>query len=231
MSVSISVFRAQQRLSAEQILDQMVKVYAECKSYRDSGTVDVRSAPRKADINGTFTTAFIRPDQFRFELKAQMSTEHSTGETKKRAMHYIASRNNGKDYRFYNLPTPKKEMLPLDLAMAGATGISGGSATISADMLLPVEFKGNIVLTDMTETKRLKDAQVNGVDCYCIKGRRVEIPTTVWIHKNTFLIQKIHSKSDELNSDMAFESTTTWKSSINQKIPKEVLDFNAPKAK
>src|SRR5512137_1163163 len=61
-------------LTAQQILDKAATTYATCKSYRDSGVVTndfgPRSAgdrfPRHVDVK-PFRTAFVRPDQFRFE--------------------------------------------------------------------------------------------------------------------------------------------------------------------
>ena len=57
--------------SPEQILDRMAKAYADCKSYRDSGivtTVFVEDAGKRT-VEKPFTTAFVRPDMFRFEFK------------------------------------------------------------------------------------------------------------------------------------------------------------------
>lgn len=66
-------------LTARQILDQVATTYATCKSYRDSGVVTndfgPHSAgdhfPRHVDVK-PFRTAFVRPDQFRFEYDAQI---------------------------------------------------------------------------------------------------------------------------------------------------------------
>ena len=53
-------------LSAQQILDKMATAYATCKSYRDSGVVTNFFNPQHIDVK-PFRTAFVRPDQFRFE--------------------------------------------------------------------------------------------------------------------------------------------------------------------
>ena len=56
--------------SAKQILDHVAKTYADCKSYRDSGVV--KTVFVQQDGNRTeeksFTTAFVRPDRYRFEF-------------------------------------------------------------------------------------------------------------------------------------------------------------------
>ncbi|HUR59136.1 MAG TPA: sigma-70 family RNA polymerase sigma factor, partial [Opitutaceae bacterium] len=55
-------------LSALQILERMAQTYAQCASYFDTGVV--RSASKDAGgrmAELTFSTAFVRPDRFRFE--------------------------------------------------------------------------------------------------------------------------------------------------------------------
>ena len=62
-------------LTAREILDKMATTYATCKSYRDSGVVTndfgphntTDRYPRHIAIK-PFRTAFVRPDQFRFEF-------------------------------------------------------------------------------------------------------------------------------------------------------------------
>src|SRR5882672_2574145 len=61
----------QDALTAKQIFDRMAKTYAECKSYRDSGVVKTVfiQADGKRTVEKPFTTAFVRPDRFRFEYR------------------------------------------------------------------------------------------------------------------------------------------------------------------
>jgi hypothetical protein len=61
----------QDALTAKQVLDRMAKVYAGCKSYRDSGLVKTVfvQVDGKHTVEKPFTTAFICPDRFRFEYK------------------------------------------------------------------------------------------------------------------------------------------------------------------
>ena len=61
-------------IEVRQILDRMEKAYAECKSYRDSGVIKLvtfleNTVSRQPPIEYSFTTAFVRPDRFRFEIK------------------------------------------------------------------------------------------------------------------------------------------------------------------
>src|SRR5262245_19141697 len=58
-------------LKAQDVLDRMAAAYAGCKSYIDSGVVetvfDVPDGKQQTEVK-PFTTAFVRPDQFRFEF-------------------------------------------------------------------------------------------------------------------------------------------------------------------
>ena len=63
----------EEALTAPQILDRMTEVYANCKSYRDSGVVKTlvihpENWLRNRTTEGPFKTAFIRADRFRFEM-------------------------------------------------------------------------------------------------------------------------------------------------------------------
>ncbi len=62
--------------SAQEILDRMAKVYANCKSYRDSGVVKTLFLQDngKRTVEKPFTTAFERSGRFRFEYRQGLST-------------------------------------------------------------------------------------------------------------------------------------------------------------
>ena len=58
-------------LTAKQIVKRMAEEYAKCKSYQDLGVVKtVFILPDlKRTVEKPFTTAFVRPDRFRFESR------------------------------------------------------------------------------------------------------------------------------------------------------------------
>jgi outer membrane lipoprotein-sorting protein len=56
-------------LTSEEILDRMVEAYSSCKTYQDSGvvkTIFIQNGGERV-VEKRFTTAFVRPDRFRFE--------------------------------------------------------------------------------------------------------------------------------------------------------------------
>src|SRR5436309_3249582 len=58
-------------LSAAEILQRMAQTYAACNSYQDSGSVVTvfRSRGGERTTTRPITTAFVRPDRFRFEFQ------------------------------------------------------------------------------------------------------------------------------------------------------------------
>ena len=70
-SISSSLAQDAKQGAAEEILRGVEKVYATCKSYRDSGTVaseELLAAGKQHDT-AQFSTVFVRPDSFRFEYQ------------------------------------------------------------------------------------------------------------------------------------------------------------------
>ena len=120
--------------SAGQILDRMVRAYADCKTYRDTGVVKTVfiEANGTRTVEKPFTTAMVRPDRFRFEYK-------ETGNQRNR---YIIW-SSGKDVKtWWGIKPGIKMSDSLELALAGATGVSGGSAHTIPAMLLPDKVSG-----------------------------------------------------------------------------------------
>ncbi len=174
-------------LTAQQILDKMAAAYATCKSYRDSGVVtndfgprpgSGATYPRHVDVK-PFRTAFVRPDLFRFEY------DNPTPEKS-----YIIWAKRG-DVRTWWYVKPGVEKQPsLGEAVAGATGVSSGSAHIIPSLLLPDRIGGR-KLTAMTDLKRLPDEVVEQTLCFKLEGKYVNRPTTLWLEKADFLLVRM----------------------------------------
>lgn len=204
------------QLTAKQIVERMAEEYAKCKSYRDSGvvkTVFIRP-DRQRTVEKPFTTAFVRPGRFRFEYK----------DDKERR--YIVWRN-GKDVQTWwdIIPGIEKEA-SLDLALAGATGVSSGSAHTVPALLIPNEVSGRR-LTGITEAKRIEDTKLDKVDCFRIQGPYAGSPVTIWVEKETFLVRRIDSQ--KTFDDFRTEETTTYEPVIDGEISDEMLEFNPPR--
>jgi len=63
--------------SAEEIVGKALSAYASCKSYADAGRVQIiflTKLGRRTEIK-PFSTAFVRPDAFRFEFQSRRGEE------------------------------------------------------------------------------------------------------------------------------------------------------------
>jgi outer membrane lipoprotein-sorting protein len=235
-----------QAFSAAEILAHMAETYAKCTTYQDSGcvsTVFVRADSEHTDKK-PFSTAFIRPALFRFDFK---STHDGSN------WHRYIVWADGADVRtWWSIQSEVEQRPSLSLALAGATGVSGGSAHTTPALLMPDSIGGRR-LTELTDLKRLEDAQSGEFDCFRIQGksviniqsaelerRRREVmkltgkdlgisetgPETLWIDKSTFLLRRIDEQTQF--SSFRTESTTIYEPSIDVPIADKQLLFDPP---
>lgn len=209
-------------LTARQILDRMAKTYAECKSYRDSGLVKTIffQADGKRTVEKPFTTAFVRPDRFRFEYNHEKDNN--------RTYRYIVWRKGKEVQTWWDVTPGIQKPESLSLALSGATGVSSGSAHTVPVLLLPDEVGGGRI-TDMTQTRRIEDAKFEKVECFRIESENGKRNTMLWIDKKTFLLRRIDERKGFDN--FRTERMTTYGPVIDKEIPEELLEFNPPEQK
>src|SRR5437660_3207129 len=117
-------------MNPEQILAALAEVYAECGSYRDCGQVVTRfvhlddNPPRT--VMQPFSTAFVRPHRFRFEYRDEYGR-------------YIVWANGEAVQTWWDVSPGVEQQESLEMALAGATGVSGGSAHTIPALLMPVQ--------------------------------------------------------------------------------------------
>lgn len=208
--------------NATEIIMQLENVYKTCESYSDSGivkTVFFTNDDKRIDEK-PFTTAFIRPDQFRFEYSSKFPIPGSE------SMRHIVWAN-GEDVRtWWDIKPGAKQMPSLGMAIAAATGVSSGSALTIPRLLMPEVIEAWSV-TNLQQTNRIDDAVLDGVDCYRVQGKdKSSRITTLWISKKTYLIHRI-DESHQF-TDFRTETTTTYKPNVNNVIDENKLTFNAP---
>jgi outer membrane lipoprotein-sorting protein len=204
--------------TAETILAQMKQTYASCETYQDTGVVTttfIQSSGNWIDEK-PFLTAFVRPDRFRFEHKeTQSSVEYR----------YIIWRNGAEVLSWWDVTPGIKTEESLDMAIAGATGVSSGSAHTIPTLLLPNEISGR-QLTDITEARRIDDAEIDSINCYRIQGKYAGDPITIWIEAKTFLVRRIETQ--HTFTDFSTETVTTYSPVVNGIVSDDMLAFNPP---
>jgi outer membrane lipoprotein-sorting protein len=209
---------APEQLTAEQILQRVASTYAKCRSYQDSGLVETIfiETDREWTEKISFKTAFVRPDRFRFEYAESKCEEQNK---------YIIWQDGDEVLTWWDISPGIKEPPSLGMAIAGATGVSYGSANTIPALFLPKEICGYAVV-DLAGAKRIDDATCEKDECFRIEGDWFGSPTTIWIDKATYLIRRIDSSHQF--EDFRTSDTTTYEPEINVDIPDELLEFNPP---
>ena len=168
--------------AADELLKKVAQKYQTMKTYRADGTIrmDADSAGRKLQIETSFTMLLKKPNLYLISWKQtgivpQSGTVWSDGT---------------QPYLYMAATNAYGKMESDEMALAGATGISGGAAFTIPSMFLPV-------FTKPAELSRLKDPQikeseaVEGDDCYVIAGSSpLSAKETFWISKESHLIRK-----------------------------------------
>jgi hypothetical protein len=208
-----------QALSARQIMDQMISVYANCNTYVDEGEVrTVFHQPNgKRTVSKPFSTAFVRPSEFRFEFKDRRGEDEWNS--------YIIWKGADSVKTWWSIKPGIATAPNLSLALAGATGVSGGSASTVPTLLMPEMAMGNRIksLSDLT---LIGEEEVNGSTAYKIEGKDFrKNALTIWVNRDTLLIVKIHQRNKFPTFET--ETTTSYKPQANVSAEGK-LAFNAP---
>jgi outer membrane lipoprotein-sorting protein len=155
-------------MTAEAVLQSMVTKYSSMKSYQDRGVVLTKwpDKPEPDEIN--FATVFRRPDRFRFDWTSHhpypplrhLKTQHVVWYDGANAFHYTEGEDGG-----------IKLQESLFMAIAGATGISKGSALTVFNMLMP-EI-GAVSFTNL-RSLQLREDVIEGTSCHWIRGQNFQ---------------------------------------------------------
>ena len=210
---------ARQDFSAREILARMARAYAECDSYLDEGVVTTVfiDDDRTWTTERPFSTALVRPDRFRFEY-----SEREPGFLR---LEYIVWRD-GREVRSWFHATPGvEEVSSLSLALAGATGVSGGSAHTIPHLLMPDQLGGSS-LAYLRDPELLETTDLDGFECYRIRSVSADSPEVLWIDKSSYLVRRIDEATEF--DDFRTEKVTTYRPQINGPIADELLAFDPP---
>lgn len=233
-------------MTAEDVIAALKTAYASCHTYADTGCVRTvflnPDGSTKFVSTKPFETAFVRPDRFRFEFSS-----HHPGLTE--YSRYIIAVNGPDVRKWWDISPGVERPESLALALAGATGVSGGSAHTVPALLLPETERAR--LGERAAPSLMADAEWDGVPCYRIQLREVADPErerqfreemlrirgwcpppsereaeVVWIDRVTFLLRRIESSTRF--SDFRTECVTSYEPTFDEPIPDEHLEFDPP---
>jgi hypothetical protein len=216
LTTSVGHAQEKERVSAQQILDRMVSVYASCKSYMDKGRVkQVFPGARGQVVRKPFTTAFVRPSHFRFEFSED---DEFTSQQ------FVAWRDHTSIRSWWSIQRETKYHETLAEPLCNATGISGTSAIVVPSMVFQ-NLGDTRRIQFMTELRLIGEEKVSGRAAYRIQGKDFTNRwlTTVWIDKETFLLIKLFEK--QKSKTVNVELTIEYEPQINIDVPPEKLTF------
>ena len=183
---------------AAQLLGRLFAAYGSFSSYEDDGIVSMgdRNNPLRPDT--TFRTLFRRPSLFRFEFASPHPYEPLA--------HIVTTSICGHDgvspymwQKHHDSPPSLEICESLDLAVAGATGISSGSAYTIAQLLMP-QAEGS--LAALEELSLGESESVEGVTCSVVRGKlsRADAETDLFVDLATSTLRRVDSRFDRFSS-------------------------------
>jgi hypothetical protein len=167
-------------LSAAAIIKQSQAAYAALNSYRDDGkSVSTLGKVTAASFN--FTIQLARTNFYKI-----VWWQGEDSFTPKGA---VWSAGTGDFLWMSVFGSDARKQPGQELALAGATGISGGAAASIPGTFFNLHWGG--MLAGAAEDTRLPDAKIDGTDCYVLTHGGDGRTNMLWIGKQDFLIHQI----------------------------------------
>jgi hypothetical protein len=213
--------RAQgQQPSARRIVEQMTSVYGSCHSYLDEGEVRTvfleRNGPR-TQVK-PFSTAFVRPSDFRFEYKERRGEDEWNS--------YVIWRGADSVKTWWSIRPGVESPQDLPAALGGAAGVSSGASMTVPVMLMPELALGSRIKS-LSGLKLVGEEEVNGGRAYRVEGLDSRNNAlTIWVDEASMLLVKTFEKRK--TEKFESEVTTTYKPQVDVSVVQERLAFNPP---
>ncbi len=194
--------------AAESLLRQMEAAYARLQSYSDTSTAKFRNPDGSERSTVDFKIWFARPGQFRVDAQ---STRADGGATRREVMW-----TDGEKARAWSSDKP---VVNLDkIQIAGSRMF--GTYAYHVPTLLDASYGGKKRLHELGSPNLTGEENVDGVDCYRIRGEFHGDPYEVWLGKSDHLVRKIvatyaGNQMEEIHRNVA----------INTPIELEVFKF------
>lgn len=216
---SAQVRTSRRKPDPKAIIARMAQKYGTLSSYEDIGLV-VNTTDR--DTGGSiekkpFKIFFTRPNLFRFEWIDYFPWKEGR-------LYMIWS--NGKGAFSYSQPDDYEQEESLEMAIAGATGISRGAAYTIPTML--TNQTSGFTFSDLDKLTLVNEEIFEGELCYHLQGfNRSKELHDLWIGKKDYLLRKSRDESKhEAETWISEEIHRNIK--VNQPISGNVFDYKPP---
>ena len=211
----LSLAQRAEQTTAGQILARVTSVYASCRAYSDEGEVSTKfdTGFSRPQIDH-FSTAFVRPDSFRFELRASLGNKENR---------YVAWKAGNLEKAGWPIGVRQER---IDETLVSLFGVSHGSALTVPALLLPDLFHGKGLFASLTEVRLNGEEKIDGHRAFKIEATLQDESFKLWIDASQFLVHKIHYKSKQGNFDQ--ETTIKYRPLVNVEVSPAQLAFNPP---
>lgn len=184
----IGIACSAQETQPQAIVQKVIVAYASLKTYSAEGTIisDIDSGVGKMKIEASFSMKLKKPNSYLivWEQKMAMIPFPQSG----------AVWNEGNQPYLYMGVAEEKAYSKMSndgMALAGATGISGGAAFTIPSLFFSVFKEKPDNFASLIDPKLTGSEPVEDDDCYVITGSsKVSKLETFWISKKTYMIKK-----------------------------------------
>lgn len=210
-------------LSAGEVLANMAAAYARCSSYEDSGVAWVEFSGWPGHVSGTwFRTSFVRGGGFRFEYEEE-NTE-SLFDRLRSPKRMVIWGDNHRAQCWWTVGGLSADTLNMEIA--GATGVSDGTAHTIPRMLLPMHITGRS-LSDLGDATLASIESIEGSPCFRIEGKYADQRLTIWVDTANYLLRRTLSR-DVLEGGTEVVETTVYAPRLNVEIDPAAFAFEPP---
>jgi len=211
----LSFAQRTQQMTAADILARVASVYSSCHAYSDEGKVSTKfNIAFSTPMIYRFSTAFVRPAAFRFELHTGVGNKGSR---------YVAWKAGDLEKAGWPIGVRHES---IDEALLGLFGASQGSSLTVPALLFPGLFHGQGLFASLAELKLNGNEKVDGHRAFKIEAALQDEPFKLWIDTSQFLVLKIVFKSKVGNFEQ--ETTIKYRPLLNVEVSPAQLAFNPP---
>ena len=177
-------------MDENRLLASVADAYASLSSYIDEGVVNTTLRMPEASFQHAkkFSTAYVKPNLFRFKLESP----HPYPPLAHFITTYICGFDGTSAYlwtQHHDQPAEVCIETQFDMAVAGATGISGGSVRTIASLFF--REVGGVRITDFTSAVMADDEDFEGTRCHVVSAQNPRgYVQSLWIDHTTLTIRK-----------------------------------------
>jgi hypothetical protein len=176
-------------VDAQEVLQRMIALYGSLISYSDTGHVKTKIVSSGVIHRRWFSTLYQKPSSFRFTF----FSPHPYPQLGHLVTQHVVGAEGAEGYRITKGPDdaqPLRSTTSVNLAIAGATGISSGSAHTIGRLLLP-QVEGLSIL-DLLDPRFNDETDIDGKVCHSITARFPKGgEQALWIEKDSLLLRKV----------------------------------------